>query len=112
MAQGDVIDDITDLATHTWYNIQPASGESYLIDDFFAAGDTVSSGNGSFYDGTDRMDTPFTTSTDDVEFNSYRQRQSKTHQETMWHINNTLYWSVYNESASTRKCGIVAIQLK
>lgn len=111
MAQGDVIADISDLATHSFYAVQPGAGESYIIDDFFAAGDTVSSGYGEYYDGTDDGSN-FSTDTNDNDYNSYRVAQSKTHQETMFHINNTLYFRVYNESASTRKCGILAMQVQ
>ena len=112
MAQGDIIADITDLAADSWYTVQPAAGESYLIDDFFSSGDGTNAGKGRYYDGTDGSP-DFPTSTSDLDFVSYRATQSKTHQETMFHINNTLYWRVYNDGGvAARKCGVLAIQLK
>ena len=113
MAQGDVIADITDLAAETFYVIQPGAGESFIIDDFFASGGGAANGYGGYYDGTDAMDTYFETDTSAGDFISYRAEQAKTHQETMWHINNDLYWHVYNRDAGDAyKCGIVAIQIQ
>ena len=111
MAQGDIIVSIADLASHTLYVVQPPSGASWLVDDFFAAGDGTLQGYGQYYDGVDGGGKFFVSLTDG-DFISYRAAQSKTHQETMFHITNSLYWQVYNESAGTKKCGVVALQLK
>ena len=114
MAQGDVIADTTDLATESYYAIQPGAGESYIIDDFFASSKAASTkGYGQYYDGTDAGPAFFVTSASAADFYSWRVDHSQTHQETMFHINNDLYWRVYNaDDVAAHKCGLVAIQIQ
>ena len=111
MAQGDIIISISEVAATSFYVIQPPAGQSWLVDDFFASGNGTSEGYGQHYDGT-HYGSAFYTNLIRVHYNSYRATQNKTHQETMFHITNSLYWRVYNMNAAAQKCGLAALQLK
>ena len=109
MAQGDIRAEIASVATGGFLSIQPAVGESWIVKDVFASGDGTEVGYFNLYDGTD-LSTLVGISTTDADLNSYRVKVGN--DVKLDYINNSLYISVHNDSASARKCGIIALQIK
>jgi hypothetical protein len=110
MAQGDVLAEITDVATLSFLDIQPPAGESWRVEDVFAAGDGTVDGYFRYYDGVD-LGTTEIISTNDADFNSYRVAKAGPGILPIY-INNSLYLQARNNSASSRKCGVIALQIK
>ena len=110
MAQGDVITKIADVPANSFIITQPALGEHWRVEDVFASGDTTFHGYFQHYDGVIsglRIDI----STHDVHYNSYRIRLGGPGL-LPFYINNSLYMRVFNHSNVTRKCGLIALQIK
>jgi hypothetical protein len=110
MAQGDVLAQIADVLADSALVIQPAAGESWRVEDVFAAGDGTSSGYFQYYDGTD-VGTSESTSADAVDLNSYRIAKAGPGILPIY-INNSLYLQIYNNGGVAMKCGLIALQIK
>ena len=109
MAQGDIRAEITSIAANSFLTIQPAAGESWILKDVFAAGNGTDKGGFRLYDGTDNS--PMVDiSVDDLNLNSYRMRVGSDLKYD--YIQNALYIQVYNRSATAKKCGVIALQIK
>jgi hypothetical protein len=110
MAQGDVIAQITDVLASSDLVIQPAAGESWRVEDVFASGDGTTPGYFCYYDGTD-VGTLENVSAGDGDLNSYRMAEAGPGIMPIY-INNSLYLQIHNQSLSSRKCGLTALQIK
>ena len=109
MAQGDIRAEITTVAADSYLDVQPATGESWILKDIFASGDGTNAGCFRLYDGTNAAPTQGV-SVDDTNLNSYRFRLGSDLKYD--YICNSLYLRIFNRSAGARKCGVIALQIK
>ena len=109
MAQGDIRTEIALVPGDSFFAVQPAIGEHWLIKDFFAAGDGTGRGILQYFDGADGGN-HLHGATTNLHLVSYRIAHPD--RDLSLPINNSLYCRVLNNSASPRKCGIAAIQIK
>ena len=110
MAQGDVRTQIADVPADSLMVIQPALGEHWRVEDVSAAGDGVNSGYFEYFDGV-ISGLEETISTHDINYNSYRMRKAGPGILPLY-INNSLYIRLFNHSGGSRRCSLIALQIK